>query len=73
MDSKQLKSKTLRVNALSKMIIENSSLYRLAVEESKYPPIAGTNFPKNANYSKTAIKSQIVSLRNELLLLSELL
>ena len=73
MKNKQLKISVERVKLLSEMVTENSFLYLIEKDESKYIPIAGTTFPKNSNYSKTAIESQIVTLRNELLNLKKLL
>ena len=64
--------KIKRVNALYEMLAENISTYEIAKGDDKNIAIAGNYFPKNSNISKSSIKNQIVTLRNELLLLSKL-
>ena len=71
MDS-NLYLKIKRVNALYGMLDESISTYEIAKGDDKNIAIAGYHFPKNSNISKSSIKNQIVTLRNELLLLSKL-
>lgn len=67
-----LSNKINRIGALMEMLVENSTTYQIAKGDSCWV-CAGTTFPKNSNISKTALKNQIVTLRNELLLLENLL
>jgi hypothetical protein len=69
----ELTKKIDRVKSMSEMLLENATTYSIAKGNDKWSVIAGTLFPKNSNISKTALKNQIVTLRNELLLLENLL
>lgn len=69
----ELTKKIERIDSVYEMLKENSCTYAIAKGDSKWGAIAGTEFPKNSNISRTSLKNQIVTLRNELLLLSNLL
>ena len=60
----------LRVKVLSELLIDNTTEYITALSNSDYPT-PGCSFDKHSNASKTALKAQITTLRNELLKLSK--
>ncbi|PNX51336.1 MAG: hypothetical protein BV456_03550 [Thermoplasmata archaeon M8B2D] len=68
----ELTKKIERIKFMSEMLIENSSTYTIAKGNDNWSVIAGLSFPKNSNISKSALKRQITTLRNELLLLENL-
>ena len=69
----ELTNKIERINFMYEMLKENSCTYAIAKGDNKWGAYAGCDFPKNSNISKTSLKNQIVTLRNELLLLENLL
>lgn len=62
----KIRAESCKVGMLTDMLGENIKTYC----NSEYG-LAGCEYPKNHNASKTAILKQITTLRNELLVLAE--
>lgn len=67
----QLIEQRTRVKVLAELLIDDTAAYIMAMNGDDYGPSAGYGIGKNSNASKTALKTQITILRNELLKLSK--